>query len=140
LENCEEDSCSDHSIIKFHIGQYSKLERQHYNYGIRYVVKEQNLNRFEENLIAPVATKFQKGNVHDLSSLDNELAKQAKETRDIEKAVEKLQEAITVACNNSLKTSETKPKWTNYKSVTWWTYNTKEKTERLKKTLSKITP
>jgi len=34
-EICEEDSCSDHSIIKFHIGQYSKLERQHYNYGIR---------------------------------------------------------------------------------------------------------
>ena len=102
-EICEEDSCSVHSIIKFHIGQFSKLERQHYIYGIRYAVNEQNLNRFEENVIAPVATKFQKGNVHNLSSLNNELATQAKETRDIEKAADKLQVAITVACNNSFR-------------------------------------
>jgi hypothetical protein len=84
-EICEEDSCSDHSIIKFHIGQYSKRERQHYNYGIRYVVKEQNLNRFAEDLIESVATKCQKGNVHDISRLNNELATQAKETRVLRK-------------------------------------------------------
>ena len=84
-EICEEATCSDHSITKFHIGQYSKLVKQHYNYGIRYVVKEQNLNRLEEDLIASVATKFQKGNVHDLSRLNNELATQAKETRVLRK-------------------------------------------------------
>jgi hypothetical protein len=39
-EICEEDSCSDHSIIKFHIEQYSTQEWQHYNYGIRYIVNE----------------------------------------------------------------------------------------------------
>jgi hypothetical protein len=103
-EICDEDSCSDHSIIKFHIGQHSKQERQHNNYGTRYIVNEQNLNKFDENLIASIASKFQKGNVQDLLNLDKELASQAKEAHNIEKAIDKLLEAITVACNNPFKT------------------------------------
>ena len=130
-EICEEDSCSDHSIIKFHIGQCSTHGRQHYNYGIRYVVNEQNLDRFDKNLIESVATKFQKDNVKDLPSLDNELATHAKETLDIENVVDKLQEAIMLAWNNSFKTAETIPKWTNYKSVTLWTQELPIKRRRL---------
>ena len=103
----EEESCSDHSIIKFYIGQHSPQDRQHYNYGIRYIDNGQNLNRFDKNLIKSVAARFQKENVKYLLSLDNETATQAKETRDIEEAVDKLQEAITLACNNSFKTSKT---------------------------------
>jgi hypothetical protein len=81
-EICKEDSCScsDHSIIKFHIGQYSRHERQHYDYGIRYVVNEQNLYRFDKNLIESAANKVQNENVKDLPSLDNELATHAKKT------------------------------------------------------------
>jgi hypothetical protein len=68
-------------------------------------------------LIKSIAAKFQKKNVKDLPSLDNEIATQAKETHDIEEAVDKLQEAITLACNNSFKTAETVPKMNNYKSA-----------------------
>jgi hypothetical protein len=45
-------------------------------------------------------------NSQDLPSLDSGLATHIKETRDIEKAVEKLQEAITLACSKSFKTRE----------------------------------
>jgi len=99
----EEDSCSDHSIIKFCIGHHRKQVRQKHNYGIRYVINEQTLSRFERNLIVSVATNFRKGKVTDLRRLDNELATQAKETCDIEKVVDKLQKAITTACNNSFR-------------------------------------
>jgi hypothetical protein len=121
LEIYEEDSCSDHSIIKFYIGQHSPQDRQHHNYGIRYIVNEQSLDKFDKNLIKSVAAKFQKQNVKDLPSLDNEIATKAKEARDIEEAVDKLQEAITLACNNSFETAETVPKRNNYNSVPWWT-------------------
>ena len=106
-EICEEDSCSDHSIIKFSIRQNRKQDRQQHNYGIRYVINEQTLSRFERNLIVLVTTKFQKGKITDLASLDNELVTQTKETRDTEKAVDKLQEAITMACDNSLEMQKT---------------------------------
>jgi hypothetical protein len=56
----------------------SKHDRQHYDYGIRYVVNEQNLDRFDKNLIQSAAKKFQNENVKDLSSLDIELATHAK--------------------------------------------------------------
>jgi hypothetical protein len=78
-----------------------------------------------------VATKFQKKNVQDLPSLDNELATQAKETHDIEEAVDTLPEAIMMVCNNSFKTAETIPKRTNYNSVTWWTQELTTKRKRL---------
>jgi len=78
-----------------------------------------------------VATKFQKDKVKGLPSPENELVTHAKETRDIEKAVDKLQEAIMLACNNSFKTAENIPKWTNYKSVTWWTQKLIIKRKRL---------
>jgi hypothetical protein len=64
-------------------------------------------------LIKSVAARFQRQNVKDLPSLDNEIASKAKENRDIEEAVDKLQEAITLACNNSFKTAETIPKRNN---------------------------
>jgi len=108
---CEEDSCSDHSIIKFCIGQHRNQDRQH-NYGIRYVINQQILSRFERNLILSVRTKFQKVKITDLASLDSELATQTKETHDIEKAVDKLQEAITTACDNTFRNAENNPKWT----------------------------
>jgi len=87
-EICVEDSCSDHSIIKFCIVQHRNQDKQQNN-GIRYIINEQTLSRFERNLIISVATKFQKGKITDFASLDNELATQTKETHEIEKAVDK---------------------------------------------------
>jgi len=53
-EICEEDSCSDQSIIKFCIGQHRNHDRQQHNYGIRYIINEQTLSRFERNLVVSV--------------------------------------------------------------------------------------
>jgi hypothetical protein len=54
----DEESCSDHSIIKFCIGQSNKPERQDNHHGTRYTINEQNYDRFDKNLKKLVATKF----------------------------------------------------------------------------------
>jgi hypothetical protein len=78
-----------------------------------------------------VTTKFQIINIKDLSGLDNELATHVKTTRDVEDAVNTLHKAITESCNKSFKTVETTQKWTNHKSVTWWTQELTIKRKRL---------
>jgi len=57
----EEETCSDHSIVKFCIGHHKKQDRQQHNYGIRYVINEKTLSRFERNIIISDATDFQNG-------------------------------------------------------------------------------
>jgi predicted nucleic acid-binding Zn-ribbon protein len=84
-----------------------------------------------KNLKKVVAAKFEMNNKKDLSGLDIELATHIKTTHNLEGAVDTLQEAITMACNKSFKTVETTQKWTNKKSVTWWTQELTIKRKRL---------
>jgi hypothetical protein len=56
-------------------------------------------------------------NSEDLPSLDSDLATHIKETHDLQGAVGKLQEAITLACSKAFKTRETTKKTTRQKSV-----------------------
>jgi hypothetical protein len=72
----EEESCSDHKIIKFcHDTEYD------YN-GHRYVVTEENLKMFDNNLSRFVAMKFRTGQENSVN-LDRDLASQVKELNDI---------------------------------------------------------
>jgi hypothetical protein len=119
-EISDEDSCSDHSIIKFCIGQNNKTERQRNYQGKRYIINEQNFNRFDNNLKELIAKKFDKNKTKDLLDLDNELAIHIT-TIKVEDAVDTLQEVITTSCDKSFRTAGTLQKWANQKSVPWWT-------------------
>jgi hypothetical protein len=68
-----------------------------------------------------VAMNFQMKNSEDLASLDSYLPTRIKETSDIESAMEKPQEAITMSCNKSFKTRDTTKKTTKQKPAPWWT-------------------
>jgi hypothetical protein len=70
-------------------------------------------------------------NPKDSTSLDSDLPEYIEETDDIERDVEKLQEAITSACNKSFKTIETTQKTTTHKSVPLWTKELTIKRKRL---------
>jgi hypothetical protein len=113
----DEDSCSDHSIIQFSIGQSNKPGRQHTYKGIRYIKNEQNLSRFNSNLKDLLATKFQKNNTKDFADLHKELAT----TIRVEDAVDTLQEAITASCDKSFRKAGPLQKGAYQKSVPWWT-------------------
>ena len=130
-EISEDDSCSDHNIIKFKTGHETNHEIQHNHNGPRYIINEQNYDRFDKNLKELVAMKFQAENSEDLASLDSDLATHIKETCNIESTVEKLQEAITMSCSKSFKTRETTKKTTKQKSIPWWTKELTIKRKRL---------
>jgi hypothetical protein len=76
----------------------SHTHTQNYN-GIRYITNEQAYNRFDKNLKEIIAMKFRMNNSEELAKLDCYIAIHIRETCDIESAVEKLQEAITLSCN-----------------------------------------
>ena len=90
-------------------------------YYFTFIINKQNYDRFDKNLTELVTMKFRMENSEDLPSMDSDLATHIKETRDIGSAVEKLQEAITMACSKSFKTRETTQKTTKQKSVPLWT-------------------
>jgi hypothetical protein len=73
---------------------------------------------------------FRIENPEDSTILDSDLADYIKETDDIERNVEKLQEAITISCNKSYKTREISQKTTKHKQVPWWTWELTTKRKR----------
>jgi len=82
-EISEDESCSDHNIIKFKLGHETKHVTQYNHCGFRYIIQEKNYNRFDRNLIELVAIKFQMEDTEDVTSLDSNLATHTKETGDI---------------------------------------------------------
>jgi hypothetical protein len=119
-EISEEESCSDHNIIKFSIGHDTNHDTEYSYNGHRYVVTDENLKKFDNNLGRMVAMKFRTGQ-EDSSNLDRDLASQVKKLNDIESAVDLLQEAIISSCNKSFKKHPATKRTTKHKSVRWWT-------------------
>ena len=134
-EISDQESCSDHNIIKYIIGNRTALQtddgKLHYNHSEpRYVINEQNYNRFDKNLKELIARTFRMENQEDSATMDSNLVAHNKDTNDIENAVEKLQEAIKSSCNISFRIRG-KNKTTNRKSVPWWTEELTIKRKRL---------
>jgi hypothetical protein len=117
-EISEDESYSDHNIIKFQIGQEINHVLQHNHNGTRHVVKEEDYDKFDKNLIELVAKTFQ---LQKLADIDTSVATHIKENCNIENAVEKLHEAITLSCNKYFKSRGITKKTTTHKSVPWWT-------------------
>jgi type II secretory pathway component PulJ len=129
-EISEDESCSDHSIIKFGLRK-SIYHDTKYNYnGHRYVVTDENLKTFDNNLSQIVAMKFCTGQ-EDSAKLDRVLASQVKESKDLESAVDLFQEALISSWNKTFKTRWATKKTTKYKSVPWWTEEITLKRKRI---------
>ena len=61
-EISEDESCSDHNIIKFKIGNGTNHENQHNYNGIRYITNEKAYSRFDKKLKELIAMKFRMNN------------------------------------------------------------------------------
>jgi len=85
-EISEEESCSDHHIIQFSLGQDIYHDTEHNYNGHRYAVTDENLKKFDKNLRRIIAMEFRIGQ-EDPVNLDRDLASQVKESNDVESAV-----------------------------------------------------
>ena len=54
----EEESCSDHKIIQFRIGQYNTQQTGKNFQSIKYIAKEENLKKFEASLTHEIAEQM----------------------------------------------------------------------------------
>jgi hypothetical protein len=99
----EEENCSDHSIIKFDIGQDIHHDTEYYYNGHRYVVTDENLKKFDNNLSRIVAMNF-RTEQEESANLDRIIASLVKKTIHIERAVDLFQEALISSCNKPFTT------------------------------------
>ena len=118
----EEESCSDHKIIQFYIGQYNAHQTGSDFQNIKYVVREKNRRKFE-TLITQEMAKQMCGSTkgEDNSMLDKHISLQIANTEDMEEIVSKFSDALTSACAEFFKKARTHMQTHKHKTVLWWT-------------------
>jgi len=121
-EISDQESCSDHSIIRYAIGQ-GKGNRTEFNFhDVRYIVQKGNIEKFQENLFRLAQKKICKINKEGgIEDFDKTLCIRVFEGTDIETLIEEFHEVLMLACSKSFRTHRSSKRATSNKSVPWWT-------------------
>jgi len=125
----EQDSCSDHNILKYELGNEKD---SHSDTGpimkrTRYIVTQRDTSKFLERFISIMEREVTGISTKEVGveKLDETLSNRIQSTK-IEEIVEELQDALEKACKTSFRqtgnTNKDK-KLEQYKSVPWWTHN-----------------
>ena len=118
----EEESCSDHNIIKYVIGQDNCHKNEADFNEMRYIVKEGNHQKFQTNLLRLTSTEFNisscKQNAEELDSI---LSTRISLETDIENSINKFEEVLKSACHQSFRIKGVSKAGMKSKSVPWWT-------------------
>ena len=121
-EICDQDSCSDHNIIRFVIGQGKGKRPNNYSQDVRYIVQKSNIEKYQANLIRLAGNRICKINEQkETEELDKTLFTRALLENDVEKLIEEFYEVLTGACNESFRTQRAPTRTTPYRTVPWWT-------------------
>jgi hypothetical protein len=117
----ENESCSDHNLIRFDI----ETETTNCHAGDlswkRYHIKTEDWVKFENKLSSNLLTVFgYVNNSGDHAKCDVELGKEVKKSTDTEKHVSTFSSLITASCDTGFKVSRTRDCDTKGRSVSWW--------------------
>ena len=115
----DEESCSDHNIITYSI----TAEQQNTFSYIRpmYIIKENNWETFDRNIIRQLALSFGVCNVNrNRKQIDNELKILLESSHNIEISIAKYLFALESSCEQSFYRLESCNKIINRRSVPWW--------------------
>ena len=121
LDISEEESASDHNIIKFNI-TLDKAERIVIDDQGRLRIKKHQHMEFYENLERIASVTFQiedRGRSNE--DLDEALSRKLEATRDIEEFTKKLEEPIQKAAKEKSGSRNTAKQKAKGKTVPWWT-------------------
>ena len=118
----ETESCSDHRLITFQIGQKIQMSQEHNFQGTRYITSNESYKKFEDNIIKSIGEQFlQRTAYPDTRALDDELHTLLMEEIDTECTINKFHDALETACKKSFRTYTAKDKKLRKWSVPWWT-------------------
>jgi len=117
----DQESCSDHSILKYVLGNGTSRWTG-VNTGVRYKVTKKDSEKFQVNLLQLMEQRFCGSNseVGETEELDETLSLRVGKAPNMETIVE-LHDVLVSACNSSFKILRTTKKASTYKSVPWWT-------------------
>jgi len=118
----EEESASDHNIMKFNIKFGNDNTKINNSHGLRYIIKGQQQTEFHENLYLIISKTFQIKNTEGRKGdIDEELNRELKVHTDIRKFTETPDEDIHTTCRETCKyTNAPNPK-VNGRTVPWST-------------------
>jgi len=117
-EISEEESCSDHSYLKYKIGKANKYKNKYNSQGIRYVVKEVEYYEYDRKLEKEITKNFKniiyKGIVQEMDiNLSTTVAKE----NDLERLIDSFTEGMQTACRETFKIIKKQSKTKQKKSV-----------------------
>ena len=114
----EDESCSDHKIISFKIGEVNQCIINT-SKGIRYITKDGDSKKFDDLLTTNLTSAF--SCQENREKLDEELTQKVSTCPDIEQLMETCYTCIREASNGAFRVSKGKKQQTRGKSVPWWT-------------------
>jgi len=124
----DQESCSDHKIIKYGIGKGNDLFQMtgSNKTGTSYRVTQRGTEKFQRIFIQIMKQLLHGPNTVEagVEELDKALCQRVRSAPNTEEIVEELQKALDKACKSSFRptrTTMTTKKGTQHKSVPWWT-------------------
>jgi hypothetical protein len=119
----DQESCSDHSILKYVLGNGTSQWTGVNTEGVRYKVTKKDNEKFQVNLLQLMKQRFCGSNsvVGETEELDETLRLRVAKAPNMETIVEELHDVLASACSSSFKILRTTKKASNHKSVPWWT-------------------
>jgi hypothetical protein len=121
-EIADEESASDHSILKFITNFEGDKMNKVNTPELWYIITERKQTDFYENLFHMISTNFQiedtGGNVKDM---DEKLYDQLTRQKDIRLFIDKLDETVQTTCRKTCKHKNKRNSKAKGRSVPWWT-------------------
>jgi len=117
----EEESASDHNIIKFCIRLDKHNTHGNHHPEPRYRIKEHQITIFNEKLHSNIAKTFQMEDKERNTDEIDELTSQVKGNTDIEHFTVKLEEVIQITCSKICRQKNPSNTEAKGKTVPWWT-------------------
>jgi len=142
-EISEEESASDHNIIKFHIKIEKDEEKITNPPGFLFIIKEQQRSAFYEKLYSTISKEFPIERTREgQEGIDNKLSRRLKGELGTRQFTAKLEDAIQTTCKDMYRFKEkSKPK-TKGRTVPWWTDElqvTRKRTNALRRRYQRTT-
>ena len=120
-EISEQDSCSDHSILRYVVGYSKTIRAERETLEVKYKVSKEGKEKFQSKLTRLAEHKFSDMfNAASPETLGNILCTRDTTEPNIEKSVEEFYEILEDACRSSFPTSRATKTTQTHKTVPWW--------------------
>ena len=117
----DQDSCSEHSILRYIVGYSKAIRAKRDTLKVKYKVTKEGKEKFQTNLTSWAEHKFSDIlNEASPETLDNFLRTRATTEPDIETSVEEFHEILEDACRSTFLTSRVTKRTQTHKTVPWW--------------------